>query len=254
MRGHTFSNIAILSLAFAGGGIYSCFRQVVLGFKAVWVPEKARSTEGCRRGNWEGRVDIFAAILALAAFAPAAGPTTRPAKPAYIDPGAQHDQLVADLESGDDARASAALASIHAYLNKYGSPRHPAWTFQAMRILLDARRFSDLDSAALADILKYPADTARVASMQKLRAQAFLASGDSAKALSTAKAYYDVAPLKDTADAIDTVSLCIAAAHPDDAPAAKAGEAAESVARAIRAQSGCVAPANAYILSLQGAK
>ena len=38
------------------------------------------------------------------------------------------------------------------------------------------------------------------------------------------------------------------------APANKAGEAAESVARAIRAQSGCVAPANAYILSLQGAK
>jgi hypothetical protein len=221
-----------------------------------------------------------------------------------------------------------------------------------LRILLDAKRYSDLDAMALGQILKGPGYTLGVAAMEKLRAQGFLAAGDSAKALSTAKAYYDVASLKDTADAIDIISLCLAAAHPDDpeivqrfkeqqiawataapstqpaqapagqtpadpspadpnlgdpilagiqpdskpfdaaiagidldeyaqfiakgnllllagraaeahtvfnqavaiAPANKAGEAAESVARAIRAQSGCVAPANAYILSLQGAK
>lgn len=38
------------------------------------------------------------------------------------------------------------------------------------------------------------------------------------------------------------------------APAAKTGEAVENVARAIRAESGCVAPANAYILASPAAK
>jgi uncharacterized protein YoaH (UPF0181 family) len=211
-----------------------------------------------------------------------------------------------------------------------------------MRILLDAKRFSDLDSIALAEILKYPADTTGAAAMEKLRAQAFLAAGDGPSALTVAKTYYNVASLNDTADAIDLVALCLAAAHPEDpaivqrfrdqqvawassapasqpdqtagdaalgapvlagiavdakpfdaaitgirlsdyaqfiakgnllllagraaearevfekavpiAPAAKAGEAYEAVARAIRTESACLAPANAYVLNIQGGK
>jgi tetratricopeptide (TPR) repeat protein len=271
--------------------------------------------------------------------------TTKPAKPkaVYIDPDAQHDQLVADLQSGDDARVEAALAGVKAYAMHYDGPRHGIGAqLRAMQILLDAKRYSDLDSIALAEIAKNPGYSKGIAAMEKIRAQAFLSAGNSASALSTAKTYYAVVPLKITADAIDLVALCLASAHPDDsaivqrfkdqqvawaasaptsqpdqtpadaalgdpilagitvdpkpfdsavtgvvinsyaqfaakgnllllagryaeartvfekavlvAPSANAGEAYENVARAIRAQSGCVAPANAYILSIQGAK
>ena len=271
---------------------------------------------------------------------PAAGATT---KPVFINPEAQHDQLVEDLQSGDGARASTALAGIRAYVMRYGGPRNGIGAeLRAMQILLDSQRYSDLDKLALDEIFKNPGYSKGIAAMEKIRAQAFLAAGDAPSALSAAKAYYAVVPLKITADAIDLVALCLAAAHPDDstivqrfkdqqlawaasaptsqpdqtpadaalgdpilasipvdpkpfdaaiaavvlndyaqfaakgnllllagkvseahsvfnraaliAPSAKAGEAYENVARAIRAESGCVAPANAYILSIQGAK
>ena len=291
-------------------------------------------------------------ILILIANADAQDATTQPAdqlaaapapakraQPQQINPATDHDQLVNDLQSGDDTRVTSALAGIRAYIQKHGTSLPET---RALRILLDAKRYSDLDAMALAQILKGPGYTLGTAAMEKLRAQSFLAAGNGAAALSAAKAYYNVARLKDTADAIDTISLCLAAAHPDDpeivqrfkeqqvawataapstqpdqtpadatlgdpilagiqldskpfdaaiagidldeyaqfvskgnllllagraaeahevfnkavpiAPAAKAGEAAESVARAIRAEAGCVAPANAYILSLQVAK
>jgi len=271
-------------------------------------------------------------------LAAAPAPAKR-AQPQLINPATDHDQLVNDLQSGDDTRVTSALAGIRAYIQKHGTSLPET---RALRILLDAKRYSDLDAMALAQILKGPGYTLGTAAMEKLRAQSFLAAGNGAAALSAAKAYYNVARLKDTADAIDTISLCLAAAHPDDpeivqrfkeqqvawataapstqpdqtpadatlgdpilagiqldskpfdaaiagidldeyaqfvskgnllllagraaeahevfnkavpiAPAAKAGEAAESVARAIRAEAGCVAPANAYILSLQVAK
>lgn len=257
------------------------------------------------------------------------------------NPGTQRDDIIADLQSGDDARVASALAGIQAYITRHGGVRAEVPTLQ---ILIDAKRYSDLNTIALAQIMKAADYTPGVAAMEKLRAQAFLAGGDSASALSTAKAYYNVCALKDTADAIDVVSLALAAAHPEDsaiverfkdqqvawataapasqpaaeatdknspdaalgtpilagipldgkpfdsaiagitfsqykqyvakgnlllisgraaeaheifkkasviAPSAKAGEACENVARAIRAESGCVAPANAYVLSMQ---
>jgi tetratricopeptide (TPR) repeat protein len=284
-------------------------------------------------------------ILTLIPSAAAQDATTKPVKPkpTFIDPNAQHDQLVADLQSGDDARVATAVDGVRAYVMHYGGPRRGIGAeLNALQILLDAKRYSDLDSIALAEISKYPAYSKGIAAMEKIRAQAFLSAGDSASALSTAKTYYAVVPLKITADAIDLLALCLASAHPDDsaivqrfkdqqvawataaptsqpdqtpadaalgdpvlagitvdpkpfdsavtgvvinsyaqfaikgnllllagryaearavfekavliAPSASAGEAYENVARAIRAQSGCVAPANAYILSIQASK
>jgi hypothetical protein len=130
-----------------------------------------------------------------------------------INPGTQHEELVDDLQSGDDARVASALDGIKAYVKKHGSVRPET---QALQILLDAKRTAELDAIALAQIKKAPDYTAGVAAMEKLRAQAFLAAGDSVSALSTAKAYYNVASLKDTADTIDVVALSLAAAHPED--------------------------------------
>jgi len=283
--------------------------------------------------------------LVLIPDADAQAATTKPVKPkaVYIDPDAQHDQLVADLQSGDDSRVATALAGVKAYAMHYDGPRHGIGAeLRALQILLDAKRCSDLDSIALAEISKNPGYSKGIAAMEKIRAQAFLSAGDSASALSTAKTYYAVVPLKITADAIDLVALCLASSHPDDstivqrfrdqqvawaasaptsqpdqtpadaalgdpilagitvdpkpfdsavagitissyaqlaakgnllllagryadartvfekavpvAPSANLGEAYENVARAIRAQSGCVAPANAYILSIQAGK
>jgi len=290
---------------------------------------------------------LYLIVASAFAPAPAAGATTQPA---YIDTRTQHDSLVADLQSGNAARVTSALTGIQAYLVRYGDPvryADPAAELRALQILLDAKRYPELDAMALAQILKGPANTKSLAKLEKLRTQAFLAAGDPASALSTAKAYYAVASLKDTADAIDLVALCLAAVHPDDpaivqrfkqqqiawasaaptsqpdaaagdnapanpglgdpvlpaipvdakpfddaiaaialndysqflakgnllllagraaeahevfskavliAPSAKEGEAYEAVARAIRAESGYLAPANAYILTLRGAK
>jgi len=288
------------------------------------------------RQNFVARLlGCSAAALFVAAFdgpgiASAQNATTRPSQSAKI----QHDEFVEDFQSGDAARIATALQGVRAFIRKHTSTPGEK---QAMEVLMDGKRYADLETIALSQIIKDPSHTECVALLEKMRSQAFLAAGDNASALSAAKAYYNVASLKDTADTIDVVSLCLAAAHSEDsaivqrfkeqqvawataapttqpdstlgdpilptitldsepfdtainnialsdykqfvgkgnlllvsgraaeahevfnkavpiAPAAKAGEAVESVARAIRAESCCIAPANAYILSLQGSK
>jgi hypothetical protein len=347
-------------------------RYITASFKSFWVSKpfgcwkKVARKKGIAVGT--GNIaSIFSLLLALAAAATpaptpalAAGPSTRPAPPSLINPARDHDSLVDDLQSGDDARVTAALQSIRAYIKRHGDPHSET---QSLQILIDAKRYADLESIATGLILKNAAYTPSVAALEKLRAQSFLGAGDTAQALAAAKGYYNVATLTQTADAIDLVSLCLAAAHPDDpaiverfkqqqvawataaptsqptagaapsadlattdpatastatastatddlgapilpsiptdskpfdaaiaavaltdyglfvgkgnllllagrasearkvfeqavpiAPAKNAGQATENVARAIRAQAGCVAPANAYILASQAAK
>jgi tetratricopeptide (TPR) repeat protein len=262
----------------------------------------------------------------------AARPVLAASNAGLIDPVAQHSQLVQDLQSGDDARINNVLQGIRAYIKRHHSAKAEA---MALQLLIDSQRFADLHTIAITNIIADATRTSDVAALTKIRAQAFLAAGDTAAAVSTAKAYYNVAALEDTADAVDQLALCLAAAHPQDsdiaerlkeqqvawlaappstqpdpglgqpmlppitldskpfdaaiaaitasaypqlaakgnllllagkaddarkvfeqaiavAPPNKLGEAYGSVARAIRAQSGCIAPANAYIASLRG--
>ena len=293
--------------------------------------------------------------LALAGVSPASagGPTSRPAAPTAEQRRAaseawrasrkaarvaeqQHadqeiKQLQADLAGPDDARVAAAARRVEELAAADRSSKT-----SRLRMLVQAKRYAEADAAAAHLIARFAGDTQTVASLQKFRVQTLLAAGKPAEALSAAKAYYDVA-LAQTADAINTVALClvwaepkekgiarrfkrqqvagaatrpaaeadpdlgepilpavrvdggpleaaIAAIQPDDyakyvakgnlllaagrAKEARAvfedaydlaegqdvGPAVENVARAIRAESGCVGPANAYLLSLQEKK
>jgi tetratricopeptide (TPR) repeat protein len=74
---------------------------------------------------------------------------------------------------------------------------------------------------ALQLIPRDPAESGAVSELEKLRVRVLLDSGKLADALSAAKAYYDTAPMKQTADAINTVADCLSAVHPDDADIAQ---------------------------------
>ena len=241
-------------------------------------------------------------------------------------------QLQADLAGPDDARVAAAARRVEELAAADRSSKT-----SRLGMLVQAKRYAEADAAAAHLMARFAGDAPTVASLQKFRVQTLLGAGKPAEALSAAKAYYDVAPLAQTADAINTVALClvwaepqekgiarrfkrqqvagaatrpaaeadpdlgepilpavrvdggpletaIAAIQPDDyakyvakgnlllaagrakearevfedaydlAEGKNVGPAIENVARAIRAESGCVGPANAYILSLQEKK
>jgi len=80
------------------------------------------------------------------------------------------------------------------------------------------RQQTALDKAqrSLEQVFKWPDNTKGVAFAQADRAKALLAAGKPQEALAAAKGYYNVCLLKDSANAINLVALCLAAARPDD--------------------------------------
>ena len=68
---------------------------------------------------------------------------------------------------------------------------------------------------SLEHILKWPYNP-DMARMQAERIKALLEAKKPLEALAAAKGYYNVCPLDKTADAINLVALCLAAARPDD--------------------------------------
>jgi tetratricopeptide (TPR) repeat protein len=269
---------------------------------------------------------LFLLTIGMSSAVFAASPATRPSRKT-TDPKTLY---WADLTSGDDARVSTAVAKIEEYAKKRLSRAG-----QAVGLLIQAKLYPQAESVATDVMLFNPTNTAAFAEMQKIRAAALRGEGKPVEALSAAKAYYDVALLRNTEDAINLVSTSLATAHPEDqtiatrfkiqqaawaatqpstesssdlgesvlnnikvdgspfekavaginpsgywqyvakgnlllasgkgkeaeplfekalaiAPQDQAANAVENVARAIRAEAGCVAPANAYILSLRG--
>jgi hypothetical protein len=166
-------------------------------------------------------VGIIAAALAGAGFLPASAvatknkPTTRPAN---INLGALHDQLVADLGSGDDARVTSAVAIIKTYVNQHPNTKA---VNAAFALLHNAKRDADIQSISLDFITRNPGFTSATISFQWHRTQAFLDTANPAAALSAARAYYNIVELKDTAGAVDLVSRCLTVARPDDPDAAQ---------------------------------
>ena len=235
----------------------------------------------------------------------------------------------ADLTSGDAARVAGAVAKIEQYAKKRLSRAG-----QAVGLLIQAHLFDQAETVATQVMLAGPTNTAAFAEMQKIRAVALEGQAKPQEALAAAKAYYDVALLRNTADAIDLICRELVDARPNDSgiddrfkmqqeawaatqpatePSAGLGEpilagiqvdgapfqdaikalhgdrywvyvaqgnlllvsgkasdarrafekavkiappgqetnAVENVARAIRAEAGCVGPANAYLTKLQ---
>lgn len=116
-----------------------------------------------------------------------------------------------DLTSGDDARVFAAVAKIEEY-----SKKRLSRAGHAVGLLIQAKLFTQAETVATDVMLSSPTNTAALAQMQKIRAVALGGEGKTQKRFSAAKAYYDVALLRNTADAIDLVSRYLADAKPND--------------------------------------
>jgi tetratricopeptide (TPR) repeat protein len=97
-----------------------------------------------------------------------------------------------------------------------GYPR--PWDLQ---LFIKVNRFDDVESACMEGMLLNPSNSDAMAAYEMVRAKAFIAAGKPTEALAAAKAYYDLARLKDTADAIDVVSSALLAANPDGNDAAR---------------------------------
>jgi len=113
--------------------------------------------------------------------------------------------------SGDVDRANQAAKEVLAEARRPGGPK-----VGNTQILLDAGRFAEVESASTELILVNADSSAAVAALQKLHTQALLGEGKTAAALSSAKAYYEVCPYRQTVDAIYLVSACLEASHPQD--------------------------------------
>jgi hypothetical protein len=266
-------------------------------------------------------------VLAAVSGAPARGQTPSATRPMFTHQPSVEEIFLPELTSGDPSRVKAAVARLEKFTQ-------PHWANRAtnLAVLLEAKMYAQADQSAVNMILYDPATTAAVAELQKLRVAALLSEGQPDKALAAAKAYYDVSPFANTADAISLVSLCLTASYPEDpaivrrfklqqvawsaattqpsadlgdailsplqvdglpfedaiagikltdfkkfaakgnllllsgraleaqavfeqaeqvASVAQTSDAIEGAARAIRAQNGCVGPANAYILRIR---
>ena len=158
-------------------------------------------------------------LVALCVLAGLSAPTSvradnNPAPPSTpINDVWGHDQFLAKLTSGDAAQVAQTLRDIETRAKKTAPYRYRGTILQ---VLVDVKRYTEADAMAVRLILFDPFHSDSVAALEKLRAKALLAQNKPAEALAAAKAYYNTALLKDTADAIDTVALCLIRATPDE--------------------------------------
>lgn len=125
---------------------------------------------------------------------------------------------------------------------------------QWLTALAEKGHFTDVAALAMKGITNFPENPDGVAGLWRLRVEALMDEGnDPAAALAAAKAYYNVAPLKETEAAVRLVSRGLDAAYPDDAsllrrfktqqvqwstvdvlPATGSGELGENVLKTIK--------------------
>ena len=146
---------------------------------------------------------------ALAQSPPPIPPATRPArKPDAWT--ALRDESVAAFDSGNAARIAQALAKLREAGKHMGAHEQP------IEFLMQLKRYDDAQQLAADLILSIPHNSGFVAIAEKLRTQAFIGEKKYPDALSSARSYYDLAHLNDSAGAIDLVALCLALGKPDD--------------------------------------
>ena len=103
------------------------------------------------------------------------------------------------------------MASIREMALKGSPPKR-----EDLDLALESGKAAEVEQLVVQGILQVPWNSTAVAAFAKERARALLAENKPQEALSAAKAYYDVARLGSTADAIRLVGLCLAKAHPED--------------------------------------
>lgn len=139
---------------------------------------------------------------------------------------------------GDEADRRAAVQYIRDRMEA-----KPFLTVQTMRWawikpLMDVGMYDEAMELSLAGTLSQPQRTGQVTYFARTRVMALLEQGKADAALRAAKAYYDVALLKQTEDAIDLLAEALLTANPDDS---------EIVARLHRQQAAAAQSADGAI-------
>jgi len=125
-------------------------------------------------------------------------------------PRTEADFILQQLQS-DDAGLREGLARIKV-LTDAGVRVYPKWLIT----LFEKGRFEDVEAIALKGIVNSADQASGIPELQKYRVRALLEQHKADEALSAARAFYNVAPLKDTEAAVKLVTLCLTAKNPDD--------------------------------------
>jgi hypothetical protein len=177
-------------------------------------------------------VSIFLLVGSVVQGTAMSAPANAPTSPTSQTAKANHDDaelkpnskawneiranVLDELKSGDASKA------IDAYNTLLDAEKRMKQHQERPFLLLSAVKRYDLAERMAVDcILRNPGNSDFVESAERARSQAFLAEHRFAEALSAAKSYYNVARLKDSSDAINLVSQCLALGKPDDPTAAK---------------------------------
>ena len=165
---------------------------------------------------------IAAALLALGLlYWPAAA---RGADPVMKQAAA----LSARIGGGDPAEVDAAVKDLRELAVKRPAVIGPA----TIPALMRAGRYDDVDALARDSLIARAPDTGAVAQLTRARMRAMTALGRHDEALALAKAYYDVAPMDKTDEAIGFVAEGLANARGRDDPGVVARFKAQQVAGA----------------------
>ena len=134
-----------------------------------------------------------------------------PAKPPNARPRTENEYILFQLRSDDPAAVNAARERIK-LLSEAGVPVSPNWLSALSEKGMDA----DVEAFALNGILNSAENTGAVSSLQKSRVVALLNQNKFDEALSAARAFYNVATLKETEAAVKLVARCLDEKNPDD--------------------------------------
>lgn len=151
-----------------------------------------------------GRWKIFLALGGLLGGQIAFGQATGNATGQYVDPLAspsEQAQCLADLKSRDPIRLAAAVKKVHDCATIQGHART-----EDLRFFIQAGKYDELERAAIDGTLINSAANLDVAGYEKMRMLAFSAAGKRDKLLAAARAYFNVANLSQSTEAMNAIT------------------------------------------------
>jgi tetratricopeptide (TPR) repeat protein len=154
---------------------------------------------------------IFVALASVFWSVEAFGQTT-PATTRRV----KNDPILRKIESGDRQLQEQALGEIRDFLRADPHMAQHNLKFSWMWPLMKAGFYTEAEDFARQAILANPQYTQNIVDLQRSRAYCFMKLNRGEEALSHAKAYYNVAKMIKTEDAIEQLAWALRAARPDD--------------------------------------
>ena len=167
------------------------------------------------------------ALLASSVMAQAGGgkrasapaPASRPA----VSKAGKTDakDLAAQLANRGTPEQTAALAKVRSIIKTEAASGFRQFQNHFLPAMLKGGLNEETAEMAMVMILTHPENPQTLWELQDARTRALLAMGKAKEALASGKSAFNIAPMEYTADAIQRLAECLAAANPDDPQVAK---------------------------------